>query len=81
MKTMQKKDKIKKEREKIYFNKIRGILKDIEMSQQELCDLSGIDASHISKIILGKKRCISLPIALKICKALKKPVEEVFIIK
>ena len=74
-------DKEKKEKDKIYSNKIRIILTEIEMSQQELCDLTGIDPSHISKIILGKKRCLSLPTALRICKVLNKPVEEVFTIK
>lgn len=79
MEKMEKKDK--KQKEKIFSNKIRMILTEKEMTQQELCDRTGLDASHVSKIILGKKRCISLPIALKICRVLEKPVEEVFTIK
>lgn len=72
---------IKKEHEKIHGNKIKGILKEKGISQQELADSTGISSSHLSKIILGKRRCISLPIALKIAAGLKMSVEEVFIAK
>ena len=52
------------------------------MSQQELADLTvGGNAGYLSRIIHGQRRCISLPIAFKISKALKRPVEEVFIYK
>lgn len=77
-----KTNKTKKPKEKIYGNRIREILATTEMSQQELCDIAlGGDAAHLSKIINGKRRCISLPIAIKIANALKRPVEEVFIYK
>ena len=73
--------KVKKPKEKIHGNNIRKILEEIEMTQQELSDLTSLSSSFVSKIILGKRRCISLPIAFKISNALNKPVEEVFIAK
>ena len=73
---------IKKPKEQIHSNKIRVILQEIGMSQQELADLSlDGNASHLSRIINGGRRCISLPIAIKISNALNRPVEEVFIYK
>ena len=52
------------------------------MTQQELADLA-LDGNtgHLSRIINGQRRCISLPIAMKICIALNLPVEQVFIYK
>ena len=72
--------KIKKPKEKIHSNRIRQILAQIGMSQQELADIT-LDgkSGHLSRIINGQRRCISLPIAMKIANALKMPVEEVFI--
>lgn len=74
--------KEKKPKEKIHGNRIREILEQKQMCQQELADicLNG-NTSFLSKIILGKRRCISLPIAIKISRALKMSVEEVFIYK
>jgi DNA-binding XRE family transcriptional regulator len=75
-------NKPKKEKEKLHSNKIRQILQHIGMSQQELADIAlDGNAAHLSRIINGGRRCISLPIAIKISKALNKPVEEVFIHK
>jgi DNA-binding XRE family transcriptional regulator len=72
----------KKDKEKLHSNKIRQILQETGMSQQELADLSlDGNAAHLSRIINGQRRCISLPIAIKISRALNKPVEEVFIYK
>jgi len=74
--------KEKKSKEKLYGNKIKAILKQIEMSQQELADLAlNGNAAHLSRIMNGKRRCISLPIAMKIAKVLGKPVEDIFIHK
>jgi DNA-binding XRE family transcriptional regulator len=72
--------KEKKPKEKIHSNRIRQILAEIGMSQQELADIT-LDgkSGHLSRIINGQRRCISLPIAMKIANALKLPVEEVFI--
>jgi DNA-binding XRE family transcriptional regulator len=74
--------KVKKPKEKLHSNKIRLILAEIGMSQQELADLTlDGNAAHLSRIINGQRRCISLPIAIKISNALNRPVEEVFILK
>jgi DNA-binding XRE family transcriptional regulator len=74
--------KVKKPKEKLHSNKIRLILAEIGMSQQELADITlDGNAAHLSRIINGQRRCISLPIAIKISNALQRPVEEVFIYK
>ena len=72
--------KEKKPKEKIHGNNIREILAMAGMTQQELADkaLNG-NAAHLSRIMNGQRRCISLPIAFKIAEALNKPIEEVFI--
>jgi DNA-binding XRE family transcriptional regulator len=71
--------KTKKAKAKIHSNNIRQILNDIGMSQQELADISlDGNSAHLSRIINGQRRCISLPIAIKISMALKQPVEKVF---
>jgi DNA-binding XRE family transcriptional regulator len=74
--------KERKPKEKLHSNKIRIILEEIGMTQQELADIC-LDgrSSHLSRIINGQRRCISLPIAIKISQALKRPIEEVFIYK
>jgi plasmid maintenance system antidote protein VapI len=51
------------------------------MSPQELADISGILPSHLSKIINGQRRCISLPVAFKISIALGMSIEDIFIYK
>jgi DNA-binding XRE family transcriptional regulator len=72
----------KKKKEKLHSNKIRQILIETDMSQQELADMAlDGNSSHLSRIINGQRRCISLPIAIKIARALKLPVEDVFIYK
>jgi len=74
--------KVKKPKAKLHSNKIRLILAEIGMSQQELADITlDGNAAHLSRIINGQRRCISLPIAIKISNALQRPVEEVFIYK
>ncbi len=70
--------KEKKAKSKLYSNRIKIILNEIEMSQQELADLIETNPAHLSRIINGQRQCISLPIAYKIAKALKRPIEEVF---
>ncbi len=66
---------------KLHGNRIKQILEEIGMSPQELSDLTETTPSHISRIINGQRRCISLPIAIKIAMVLRKPVEEIFILK
>ena len=77
----EKKKKAKKPRRKMYANRIKAILNEIGMSQQELADMVETDSAHLSKIIHGKKQCLSLPTAIKIAQALSRPVEEVFVLK
>jgi DNA-binding XRE family transcriptional regulator len=72
----------KKDKEKLHSNKIRQILQETDMTQQELADLAlDGNAAHLSRIINGQRRCISLPIAIKISRVLNRPVEEVFVYK
>lgn len=71
--------KEKKPKDKIYGNRIKQILTEKNMSHIELSDISGVIPSHLSKIINGQRRCVSLPIAFKIARALNTPVEELFI--
>jgi DNA-binding XRE family transcriptional regulator len=74
--------KDKKPKEKIHGNRIREILDKIEMSQQELADISlNGNSAHLSRIMNGQRRCISLPIAFKIADALNMSIEDVFIYK
>ena len=74
--------KVKKPKEKLHSNCIRIILEQTGMTQQELADITlDGNTAHLSRIINGQRRCISLPIAIKIANALNKPVEEVFIYK
>lgn len=74
--------KVKKDKEKLHSNRIRIILDEIGMTQNELADAScNGNKSHLSRIINGQRRSISLPIAIKIARALNRPVEEVFIYK
>lgn len=71
-----------KPKSKLHSNKIGQILEEIGMCQQELADraLDG-NAPFLSIIINGQRRCISLPIAIKIARVLERPVEEIFIYK
>tara|TARA_R110002153_G_scaffold21379_9_gene71379 strand:- start:1526 stop:1795 length:270 start_codon:yes stop_codon:yes gene_type:complete len=74
-------ENIKKPKTKLHSNKIRQILTEIKMSQQELADIAlDGNSAHLSRIINGQRRCISLPIAIKIAKALQRPVEDVFVL-
>jgi plasmid maintenance system antidote protein VapI len=70
-----------KPKAKMFGNRIKIILKEKGMSPVELADIIETTPSHISRIINGQRRCISLPIAIKIALALGTPVEEVFIYK
>ena len=63
----------------MYGNRIKEFLTKKQMNTQELSDITDISMSHISRIINGQRRCISLPIAIKISRALQEPVEEVFL--
>lgn len=73
-----RKPKERKPKEKIKSNKISEILEERDMTQQELADISGLLPQHLSAIINGKRKSISLPTAFKIARALDMQVEEVF---
>ena len=74
-----KKPAYRKPKEQIVNNKIRLILDERNMTQQELSDITGILPQHLSLIIKNKRKCISLPTALRIGKALNTPVESLFL--
>ena len=64
----------------IIGNRILEILKEKDMTQQELADLScNGNAPFIHLIANGSRKNISLPVAIRISTALGKSVEEVFI--
>jgi len=78
-KKTKKRKKTRKEKEKLAGNNITAILTEIGMSQQELADIAlRGDAAYLSRIIQNKRKSLSLPIAIKIARALKRPVEKVF---
>lgn len=72
---------MKKSKEQLHSNRIKIILKEQGINQKQLSLIAKLSETHLSKIILGQRRCISLPIAFKIAKALNKTIEEVFIAK
>ena len=76
---MLKKPIQRKPKEQLKGNLIKQILEHRDMTQSELSDLSGIPTQHLSRIVNGQRKCISLPIAFKIARALKLQVEDVFI--
>jgi plasmid maintenance system antidote protein VapI len=65
---------------KICNNRIREILEEKQMTQQELADMviNG-NRAHISRIVNNKLKNITLPMAFRIAEALGKKVDEVFI--
>lgn len=72
---------MKKSKEKIHGNRIKVILEELKISQNAFAKQTELNPSYLSKIILGKKRHISLAMAFKISNALGKPIEEVFVAK
>jgi transcriptional regulator with XRE-family HTH domain len=72
-----KKAKPKKQKDGI-SNRIGEILTEKNMTKQELADLTELYPSHISEIVSGTRKGITLPIAIKIANALGMKVEEVF---
>lgn len=77
--TVKKVSKTKRPKSKIEAHRIIEVMVERDnMSAQELADLIETNPGHMSRILSAKRPCISLPIALKISKALKKPVEDIF---
>lgn len=72
-----RKPKPKKPKEAV-SNRLGIVLAELEMTQAELSELTDLYPSHISEIISGKRKGVTLPIALKIAKALNKKVEDIF---
>jgi len=61
------------------LNRIREAMKELDMTQKELQELTGIRQNVISRIINGKvKTSVSLETARKFSKALNKPIEYLF---
>ena len=71
-----KEKKGKKPKSEIYSNKIKSYLQVIKMSQRELADRVGTNIAHISKIINGGRKSISLPIAFKIWTVINEGLKE-----
>jgi DNA-binding XRE family transcriptional regulator len=71
----------RKAKEKLTEIRIREIMKKKGIKQSELAEAIGVGRSHITRIIDGDRLCISLPIAMKIAKALNTPIDEIFIFK
>lgn len=60
------------------MNNIQKLLSEIGRSQAWLSDTTDLDISHVSRVICDKIKDPRLSTVLKICKAFKKPIEEVF---
>ncbi len=75
-----KKSKPRRERIKLWGNNLDKALKEIGMPDIELADLVKTTPAHICRIKSNQTSSISLPVALKIAKVLKKPVEELWIL-
>jgi len=71
--------KTKREKSKVYGNNITYWLDETGMTQAELAKAIDTNEGHISRIISGKRKHISLAIAVKIAQVFKQPVEVVFI--
>jgi DNA-binding Xre family transcriptional regulator len=72
-----RKAKPKKPKETIK-NRLGEVLAEKQMTQQELSDLTGLYPSHISEIITGKRKGVTLPTALKISQALNVEITDIF---
>jgi DNA-binding Xre family transcriptional regulator len=72
-----KKPKPKKPKDAIK-NRIAEILEKKQMTQMELSDLTGLYPSHLSEIINGKRKHISLSIALNIAETLGVELKDIF---
>lgn len=73
-----KKTKVKRMRAKLFGHRINEVLAQQNMCAKELADLIDTNAPHMCRILASKRPCLSLPIAMKISKALNTPIEELF---
>lgn len=60
------------------MNRIKAILKELGMTQEELSLICGVPQPEISRIANSKKRDIQLETGIKIARGLGRPVEYVF---
>lgn len=60
------------------MNKIKQLLKELDMTQEELSLICGAPQPEISRIANNKKVKIELGTGIKIARGLGKPVEYVF---
>ena len=61
------------------MNRVREVMKEMDLTQKELQELTGIRQNVISRIINERvKTSISLETARKFSKALDKPIEYLF---
>lgn len=81
---MENKDKIKlmkirKTKHKLIGNNIKFYMEQKGIIAEELSEITGMCPSFVSRILNNQRMCVSLPTALRIGKALKTPVEKLFI--
>lgn len=72
------KNKVKRGKAKIYGHRINEVMEQKGMCDKELADLIDTNAPHMYRILKNERLCLSLPIAMKIAKALNTPIEELF---
>lgn len=73
-----RKVKVKKAKAKIFTHRIKEVMSELDMCDKELADLIESNAPHVYRILKSERPCLSLPIALKISRALKRPIEDLF---
>lgn len=60
-------------------NRIQEIRTALEMSQEELAKVSGVSRTVISQLESGTRKTITSATMLRLSKALKTPVEDIFL--
>lgn len=60
-------------------NRIQEIRTTLELSQEELAKVSGVSRTVISQLESGTRKTITSATMLKLSKALKAPVEDIFL--
>lgn len=73
--------KVKRGKSKLADNRVAEVMKEKDVCAQELADIIESTPGHVSKIMSQQKPCLSLPLGLKIAKALNTPVEKLFFLE
>ncbi len=60
-------------------NRIQEIRTTLELSQEELAKVSGVSRTVISQLESGTRKTITSATMLRLSKALKAPVEDIFL--